>query len=253
MTSALSADRTASTRLSCSDAEPCSDLPQRLIITIDGTAGTGKTTVARGLSSVLNARYLDTGAMYRAAALLARRRGVALDQHEQIADLVREADIHFRWSGPLPVLQAFGQDVDDAELRHPSVTEIVSPISAIPRVRSTLVARQRRIGEIHPRLVSEGRDQGTVVFFDADVKFYLDASPRVRAERRAAELCARGIHADPSTIERELLGRDKMDSGRASGPLTKPADAVEVDTSGLDQQGVIDHLASVVMARVGRR
>jgi cytidylate kinase len=253
MTTAVTADRQSTTWLSPSLDPSATNLPQRLIITIDGTAGTGKTTVARGLSQAIGARYLDTGAMYRAAALLTRQRNVPLDQHDRIADLVREADIHFRWSGATPLLQAFGRDVDDADLRHPSVSEIVSPIATISQVRSTLVARQRRIGEIHPRLVSEGRDQGTVVFFDADVKFYLDASPRVRAERRAAELRSRGIPADASTIECELLGRDKMDSGRSAGPLTKPADAVEVDTSSLDQQGVIDHLAAIVIARVGRR
>lgn len=253
MTTAVTADRQTAPWLSSSHHSSASNLPDRLIVTIDGTAGTGKTTVARGLSQVLGARYLDTGAMYRAAALLTRQHNIPLDQHEKIAGLVLEADIHFRWSGATPMLQAFGRDVEDAELRHPRVTEIVSPIAAISQVRSTLVARQRRIGEIHSRLVSEGRDQGTVVFFDADVKFYLDASPRVRAERRAAELCSRGIPADAATIERELLGRDKMDSGRSSGPLTKPADAVEVDTSGLDQQGVIDHLAAIVLARVGRR
>lgn len=232
---------------------PAGHLPPRLIVTIDGTAGTGKTTVARGLAAALGARYLDTGAMYRAAALLTRDQRIPLDRHDDIAALVRAADIHFRWDDGIPVLQAFGSDIPDIELRHPTVTQIVSPVSAIPEVRAILVHRQRRIGEIHRRLVSEGRDQGTVVFFDASVKFFLDASPYVRACRRAAELQSRGIPASAPDIERELIERDRMDSTRATGPLSRPADAVSVDTSSLDQQAVIDHLASIVVARVGSR
>ena len=223
---------------------------RRLVVTIDGTAGTGKTTVARALARLVGARYLDTGAMYRAAALLTMREGLDLEDHEGIARAVREADIHFRWDQDAPVLQARGRDVPDDELRHPDVTRIVSPVAAIREVRSTLVARQRRIGEIHPRLVSEGRDQGTVVFFDADVKFYLDAAPRVRAERRAGELRCRGIGCDVGAIEAELVARDRMDSARGSGPLAKPADAVEVDTSDLDLYGVVDRLVGIVRSLV---
>lgn len=221
----------------------------RLIVAIDGPAGTGKSSVARQLAARLGLEFLDTGAMYRAATAMAIDHGIDLADGPAIAELVRRADLHFDWTTDPPTLMAMGRSVM-RRLRDSDVAGSVSPVSGLPEVRRVLVERQRRIGEIHDRLVSEGRDQGSVVFYDAQVKIYLDASPRVRAERRATQLRAMGRAADVDQIEQELANRDHRDSTRAVGPLTCPDGAVRVDTSNLPQDAVVDELVRVVTSRV---
>jgi len=228
------------------DASPS----ERLIVTIDGPAGTGKSTVARHLARRLGVDFLDTGAMYRAATALAIDAGADLADAEQVAALVREADLSFIWQDDPPTLLAHGESIMH-RLRDADVSAHVSPVSALPEVRRILVERQRRIGEVHARLVSEGRDQGSVVFFDADVKLYLDADLTVRARRRAEQLRAAGREADLAAVEREVRERDERDSTREVGPLVCPDDAVRVDTSDLSQDQVVDRLVSVVRERVG--
>ncbi len=221
----------------------------RLIVTIDGPAGTGKSTVARELAGRLGLEFLDTGAMYRAATALAIDHDVALDDAAAIAELTRRAELRFDWTAPVPELRAFGASIMH-RLRSAEVDQAVSPVAQLPEVREVLVGAQRRIGREHPRLVSEGRDQGSVVFPDADVKIYLDADARVRATRRAAQL---GHTDDPAmieSIERELVERDDRDSSRAVGPLVCPPDAVRVDTSSLSEPEVIDRLHEIVVERV---
>ncbi len=222
---------------------------ERLIITIDGPAGTGKSSVARQLAGELALEFLDTGAMYRAATALAIDAGIDPRDEHAIVQLVRDADVHFDWTTDPPALVAQGRVLAD-RLRDPDVGALVSPISGLPGVRAVLVERQRRIGEAHPRLVSEGRDQGSVVFADADVKFYLDASPRVRARRRADQLRALGRAADPEAIERDLLERDRMDAERLVGPLVCPPGADRIVTDALSQSEVVARLARVVRSRV---
>jgi len=222
----------------------------RLVITIDGTAGTGKSSVARDLAQLLGLDFLDTGAMYRAATLLVIEHQLNPDDENDVAKAVREADLRFHWQGPRPTLLAGGKAVCDDRLRADDVNALVSKVAANVHVRRLLVERQRRMGEVHRRLVSEGRDQGTVVFYDADVKFFLDARPRVRAERRAEQRRAMGMHADVDAIERELEQRDRLDSSRQYGPLACAHDAEVVDTSTLDRAGVVDHLAAIVHKRV---
>lgn len=221
----------------------------RLIITIDGPAGTGKSSVARDLACRLGLDFLDTGAMYRAATALAIDLGVETSEEHAVADLTRSADLRFDWTTDPPTLYAFGRPLMH-RLRQADVTAHVSPVSSLAAVRRVLVERQRRIGEVHQRLVSEGRDQGSVVFYDADVKIYLDASPAVRAARRADQLRQMGQPADPSVIEAEIRDRDRRDSTRAVGPLTCPDGAVRFDTSSLDQTGVVNELVRLVMERV---
>jgi len=222
---------------------------RRLIVTIDGPAGTGKSSVARDLALALGLEFLDTGAMYRAATALGLDRRVPLDDERSLADLIRESDLHFDWTTDPPTLLAFGLPLVN-RLRDADITRWVSPVSELAGVRRILVDLQRRIGEAHPRLVSEGRDQGSVVFHDADVKFYLDAHARVRAERRAEQLRAAGRPANVDEIEREIMTRDARDTSRAVGPLVCPDDAIRVDTSNLTQSQVVDRLAELVRTRV---
>lgn len=222
---------------------------RRLIVTIDGPAGTGKSSVARELAIALGLEFLDTGAMYRAATALGLDRRIPLDDERALAEAIRESDLHFDWSTDPPTLLAFGAPIAH-RLRDADVTRWVSPVSELASVRRMLVDLQRRIGEVHPRLVSEGRDQGSVVFRDADVKFYLDADPRVRAQRRADQLRAGGRPADVDEIEREIRERDHRDESRAVGPLLVPPGAQRVDTSALTQNQVVAALADLVRRHV---
>ncbi len=221
----------------------------RVIITIDGPAGTGKSSVARDLAQRLGLDFLDTGAMYRAATALAIDLGLDLNEEDTLAETVRSADMRFDWTTDPPTLYAFGRPIMH-RLRQPDVSSRVSPVSSLAGVRRVLVERQRRIGEVHQRLVSEGRDQGSVVFYDADVKIYLDASPRVRAARRAEQLMKMGQSVDLDAIERDIADRDRRDSTRAVGPLVCPDDAVRVDTSSMDQPTVVESLVGIVASRV---
>lgn len=219
----------------------------RLIVTIDGPAGTGKSSVGRALAKRLRLEFLDTGAMYRAATALALDRGASLTDAADVARLARDADIRFDWQTDPPTLLAFGAPYT-ARLRDADVTSAVSPVSALAALREVMVASQQLIGRQHPRLVTEGRDQGTVVFPDADVKLYLDASPAVRAERRARQLTRAGERVSVEEIEREIAARDRSDASRAVGPLRRPDDAVVVDTSGLQFDQVVGELERIVRA-----
>lgn len=222
---------------------------ERLVITVDGPAGTGKSSVSRQLATTLGLSFLDTGAMYRAATAIAIDAGLTGDDgiaeanHERIAELVRNADLRFDWSHDPPILLAHGEPIDDTRLRSHEVSAMVSKVSAIAQVREVLVEKQRRIGEAHPRLVSEGRDQGSVVFYNAEIKVYLDASPRIRAQRRAAQL---GSDANLDEIEAQIMERDRIDSTRAVGPMVCPPDAHRVMTDNTSQEEVVAKLAALV-------
>jgi cytidylate kinase len=216
-----------------------------MIVTIDGPAASGKGTVAKGLAGRLGFAYLDTGAMYRAVALAASRAGVSCDDAAGVAAIL--PTIHIE----MPPDRVLLNDEDVTELiRTPEVSQGASKVAAIPAVRAFLVPQQRRIGEGRD-VVCEGRDQGTVVFPDAPVKFYVTADVRVRAERRYKELVERGVE---TTLEREvaeLTERDRRDSSRADGPLRQPPDAVVIDTSGRTVELVLDEMEGVIRGRVG--
>ena len=217
------------------------------VIAIDGPAGSGKSTVARLLSRRLGFLYLDTGAMYRAVALLALRDGVALDDGPSLAALTRGARIGFTPQGSVV---ARDEEVSE-DIRGGSVTAAVSEVSAHPEVRELLVAEQRRIAD-GCDVVVEGRDIGTVVFPAAVLKVFLTATPAVRAERRRKELVAKGEHMSPEETLAALDARDRYDSSREVSPLRKARDAVEVDTSGMTIDEVIAALEALVRKRVGR-
>lgn len=220
-----------------------------IIVTIDGPAGTGKSTVAGRLASRLGLDFLDTGAMYRAAAALVLDHGLALDAVGEIVKLVRDADLHFDWTADPPAIMAWEKPIGEARIREAEVTAIVSQIASYPDLRRGMVRKQRLIGRQHPRLVTEGRDQGSVVFPDALCKFYLDADPRVRAQRRAEQFAEAGRRVDEEELLRQIIERDRLDSSREEGPLIRPPDAELVDTSNMTREEVIDHLFESVMTK----
>lgn len=223
---------------------------QPIVVTIDGPAGTGKSSVARALAERLGLDFLDTGAMYRAAALVSIERGI--DFTTEPDSFLREvvaADIRFDWGKKPPCILAWGRAVND-RIRSEDVERIVSPVSAIAALREHLVEKQREIGRQHKRLVTEGRDQGSVVFPTAAVKFYLDARPEVRAARRAAQLRELGENVLDKEVLAEIQSRDTSDSKRRMGPLVRPADSDVIDTSDLSFDGVVDLLEERVRNRV---
>ncbi len=227
--------------------------PARIIVTIDGPAGTGKTTVAHMLARRLGVHFLDTGAMYRAAAVLVIEQGIDRNDALAVCAAVRAAAISFDWSVSPPEILARtyrGPMPLSRRIRDADVTAIVAPLSAIVELRAIMVADQQRIASEHPRLVTEGRDQGSVVFPGADAKFFLNASARVRAARRADELRKAGIDADDEQLLREIEQRDEVDRNKPVGALVKPADAVEIDTSVLTRDQVIDRLEQLVRLKV---
>jgi cytidylate kinase len=223
------------------------------IVAIDGPAGAGKSSTSRLLASRLGFALVDTGAIYRTVALAARRRGIALDDDPRLGELLPGLAIRFAPSpgGGQRVLLA-EEDVS-AEIRTPPMSLGASAVSARPVVRSGLLELQRRLALAPENLgaVLEGRDIGTVVFPDADIKFFLTAPPEVRARRRHAELQEKG---DPSTFEQVLadqLKRDRDDSSRAVAPLRPADDAHVLDTSGRTLEDVVAALAGEVRTRAG--
>ncbi len=224
---------------------------RRLIVTLDGPAGSGKSTVARRLARRLGLDFLDTGAMYRGLTAKAMDRGIdVVAEGYAVVELARHATILFDWAVDPPRLMINDSDVTD-RLRDRDVTDAVSDVAALPAVRQVLVDAQRRIGRDHPCLVTEGRDQGSVVFPDAEVKFYLDASPRVRAERRAEQLRELGKAVDFDALHESIMLRDRKDSTRQTGPLICPDDAQRIDTSGMRLDEVVDLLEQRVRAATG--
>ncbi len=219
------------------------------IITIDGPAGTGKSSVARELARRIGLDFLDTGAMYRAAAAIIIDHAIDHADHDAIVAEVAGADLHFDWGADPPTILAWDAPIAH-RIRDADVTAIVSPIAAIGKLREHMVRKQRVIAHQHPRLVSEGRDQGSVVFPDACVKFYLDADPVVRAGRRADQLRAEGRHADEAALLADILERDRSDSTRRDGPLVCPEDAVVIDTSHLTREQVVQRLEDEVRVRI---
>ncbi len=223
-----------------------------MIITIDGPAGTGKSSVSLAVAERLGYSFLDTGAMYRAIGLAAVRRQANLEDPRELTFIARHSRIEFEWSKHPPGVLLNGDSVGHL-LRGSEATRAASYVAVVPAIREMLVQQQREIGRQLGNLVTEGRDQGSVVFPDAEAKFYLDASPQERARRRAAQLRARGEIVDYNEVLNSIVSRDKRDASRAVGPLSVPPDAEVVDTTTLTQEQVVERIVSRVREKQQRQ
>jgi cytidylate kinase len=214
------------------------------VVAVDGPSGSGKSTVSRRLASALDARYLDTGAMYRAITWAVLRAGIDPNDAEAVVKVAGEVDLAIGVEPDAPWVSTDGVAVDQ-EIRSAAVTAAVSAVSAVPAVRELLVAMQRGIISAAERIVVEGRDIGSVVAPDADLKVYLTASADARARRRSAEYAT-----DVSATAADLARRDRLDSTRTADPLQQAADAVVLDTTALDIDEVVTRLRDLLDGKV---
>jgi cytidylate kinase len=221
---------------------------RKRVVAIDGPAGSGKSTVARGVAGALGLEVLDTGAMYRAVTLLALEHGLDLADGPAIAASART--VRLELGSPPGSVTLDGRDVSD-EIRGPVVAAAVSQVSAHPEVRALLVDRQRRWVDDHGGGVVEGRDIGTVVFPEAPLKVFLMAAPEERAKRRALDEAAADRPADAHEVEQAIARRDRLDSSRSTSPLRPADDALVIDTTGRNADTVVDEIVERFRATAG--
>ncbi|KPK40879.1 MAG: hypothetical protein AMJ65_10300 [Phycisphaerae bacterium SG8_4] len=219
-----------------------------LIVTIDGPAASGKSTVARLLADKLDASFLDTGAMYRAVTLAAMQAGVDLNDQRKLLEIVQKCKFQFSAEAGKTAVCIDNTDVTE-QIRDPEVTSNARYIAGEPTVRAELVRMQRQFAAARQKIVTEGRDQGTVAFADADVKFFLTADAGERARRRQADLGGKDNDQSLEQIQKAIEERDRSDESRAVGPLKPADDAIVVDTTDLSIDQVVEKLLALVKER----
>ena len=219
-----------------------------LIIAIDGPAASGKSTTAQLLAKKLGYLYIDTGAMYRACALKAKKMGIDINDEESIRNLLDFIDIQIENDNSKNRILLDGEDVSE-DIRADDISSLASAISAIPAVRYKMVELQRKMGE-KGSVILDGRDIGTFVFPDAEVKFFLTASPEIRAKRRWLELQQKGIDKNFSEVLADLVKRDNNDSQRALAPLKKAEYAIEIDTSNMTIEEQTETLYKIILSKL---
>ncbi len=222
------------------------------VITIDGPAASGKSTAARLLAEKLGASFLDTGAMYRAVTLAAMQAEVDMSDEDKLLGVMETSEFQFSLRDGKMVVCIDGIDVTE-QIRHPQITANARYIASSPKAREKLVQMQRRFAAARGKIVTEGRDQGTVAFSDADIKFYLTADSIERARRRQAELRAKGSDENLEQIQKAIEERDKSDENRTVGPLRPAEDAIVVDTTDLSIEEVVEKLLSCVEEKCLRK
>jgi cytidylate kinase len=220
-------------------------LKKQLLITIDGPAGSGKSTVSRLLAKKLSYLYLDTGALYRAVAYQVRKEGISIADQAAITDLCRRSGIRLRRVGDALRVFVDAQDVTE-KIRTEPIGLLASSLSAMPVVRSALLSIQREFGK-NGGLIAEGRDMGTVVFPDADFRFFLDADTEERIRRRFKELVMRGEKVDYPSLKKDLLSRDRQDRERAIAPLKVPEGAIIIDSTQLTVDEVVKTILALII------
>ncbi|RKY07023.1 MAG: (d)CMP kinase [Planctomycetota bacterium] len=216
-----------------------------MIVTIDGPAGVGKSTVSRMLAKILGAAFLDTGAMYRALTLAALGRNVDLTDTQKVLEVLEGCEFEFTVADDEMRVAVDGRDVT-AAIRAPEVTAAVRHVAAAGLLRGRLVEMQRRFAARYDRIVTEGRDQGTVAFPDAGFKFFLAADVDERAQRRKLQLEQAGACADIRQLKADIIKRDASDENRLAGPLIPAEDAVIIDTTHLDAAGVVKEMVEII-------
>jgi len=219
-------------------------MSKKIIIAIDGPSGAGKSTLSRLLSERLDYINIDTGAMYRTVALAVQRAGIDLDDCDALETLCQDLDIHFKRNGQTETVWLGDEDVS-ALIRTPEMSLLTSRVSACPEVRASMLTLQRQMGE-EGGVVLEGRDIGSVVFPNAEVKFYLNASAQARGTRRYDELCQKGVTVDLQQTIAEVVERDLADSSRENAPLVQADDAIVIDSTTMS----IDEVLEFMLAKI---
>lgn len=221
-------------------------------IAIDGPGGAGKSTISKEIARKLGIIYVDTGALYRAIGYFGRERGLSVDEvkiSELITPMLSEIELGIRYVDGAQHVILNGEDLGD-KIRQPDISMYASAVSSVPSVREFLLETQKKLARENS-VIMDGRDIGTVILPDADVKIFLTASNEARAERRYNELIAKGVEADYETVLRELIERDRADSTRAVAPLKPAHDAYIFDNSDYVFEGSVAHILSVIKEKTG--